>query len=183
MVKASTSCSTCGVPIKRLVKEYKLRAHPSRKQYLVGKFTSGFPGMKAKKGESTSGWEMKQAGENEDELSLKDTTAGGRSFDGKLEGGQKANYMLFVMQGADFLGMLSGDWYTFKPTIKHQTLTLEEAEARMASRSRAAEGSQKWMQRGETIAQLPGGAAPVSDDDENEEGGSESEEEDKETEN
>lgn len=64
---------------------------------------------------------MKHAGENEDELSLKDTTAGGRSFDGKLEGGQKANYMLFVMQGADFLGMLSGDCRTFKPTIKHQT--------------------------------------------------------------
>eukprot|EP00240_Pyramimonas_obovata_P006752 CAMPEP_0118953772 /NCGR_PEP_ID=MMETSP1169-20130426/57155_1 /TAXON_ID=36882 /ORGANISM="Pyramimonas obovata, Strain CCMP722" /LENGTH=175 /DNA_ID=CAMNT_0006901305 /DNA_START=280 /DNA_END=804 /DNA_ORIENTATION=- len=175
MVKASTSCTTCGVPVKRLVMEYKLRAHPSRRHYLVGKFPNGYPGLKGKKTETVSSWELKQTGENEDELCLKDTTASGKAFDGKLEGGQRANYLLFVMQGADFLGMPSGEWYNFKPSIRYQTLSLEEAEARMASRSRAAEGSQKWMQRGETIADLPGGAAPLSDE-ENEGGESEEEE-------
>jgi hypothetical protein len=58
-----------------------------------------------------------------------------------LEGGQTANYLLFVMQGSDFRAVDVGDWYNFKPSIRHKTLSLEEAEARMTSRTRAAEGA------------------------------------------
>lgn len=66
---------------------------------------------------------------------------GKRSFEGVLEGGQTANYMLFVMQGADFFAIPAGEWYNFKPTIQYSTFSLEEAEARMANRARAAEGA------------------------------------------
>jgi hypothetical protein len=67
----------------------------------------------------------------------------GRTFEGALEGGQTANYLLFLMQGSDFRAVDVGDWYNFKPSIRHKTLSLEEAEARMASRTRAAEGARR----------------------------------------
>ena len=78
-------------------------------------------------------------------LVLEDSAQTGpkKAWEGGLEGGQKANYLLFLMQGADFLALPAGEWYNFKPAIKYNTFSLEEAEIRMAKRARAAEGASK----------------------------------------
>jgi len=57
-------------------------------------------------------------------------------LEGNLEGGQNANYVLFVMQGDCMKAIpLTGDWYNFRLKRTYKTLTLEEAEAKMSSKN------------------------------------------------
>eukprot|EP01117_Protostelium_nocturnum_P000034 TRINITY_DN10123_c105_g1_i1.p1 TRINITY_DN10123_c105_g1~~TRINITY_DN10123_c105_g1_i1.p1 ORF type:complete len:440 (-),score=174.32 TRINITY_DN10123_c105_g1_i1:35-1354(-) len=49
-------------------------------------------------------------------------------YDGKLEGGQQANYALFMMEGSEFKVYNVDEWYNFKPKQNHKIMSLEEAE-------------------------------------------------------
>jgi transcription initiation factor TFIIF subunit alpha len=50
------------------------------------------------------------------------------TWTGQLEGGQHANYVLFVFSDDGFKVVPADKWYTFTPKIPYTTLTAEEAE-------------------------------------------------------
>ena len=66
---------------------------------------------------------------------------GKQSHTSMLEGGQAANYYLLMQSpmGTDFLALPSSEWYNFKPAIKYNTLSLDEAQAVMERRRGVAE--------------------------------------------
>eukprot|EP00854_Cymbomonas_tetramitiformis_P003994 gene3995-4963_t len=171
---AKAPCGTCQKPITKLVKEYTLRAHPSRKHYPVGRFYDGWPGFKPRVKGTQDSWQM--VAEEGDgavngvvsayTLSHRDGSEK-RGFRGAREGGQHANYLLFVPHGSEFLAMPAGDWFNFKPEIRHATLSLEEAEDKMAKLRSAVAGSERWMMRGKeaksTAAEGGGSDGEASD--------------------
>ena len=53
---------------------------------------------------------------------------GQNGYVGRLEGGMRSNYVLFVMQGQEFKVIPAQKWYSFTQKIQYQTLSLEEAE-------------------------------------------------------
>lgn len=57
---------------------------------------------------------------------------GQHSFVGKLEGGQKSNYVFFVNQGDEFRIIPVNKWYRFQPKLSYHTLTIEEAETQVS---------------------------------------------------
>lgn len=69
-----------------------------------------------------------------------------RSFVGKLEGGQNSNYVMLVNHGSEFKVIPASKWYKFVPKIQYNTLSLEEAESKMNSRSKKLD-SDRWMMR------------------------------------
>eukprot|EP00850_Spirogloea_muscicola_P010015 SM000057S18445 [mRNA] locus=s57:722808:725846:- [translate_table: standard] len=85
---------------------------------------------------------------------------GQSKFVGTLEGGQRSNYFLLIMQGKDFAALPAGDWYNFHKVIQYKTLTLEEAEERMKDRRKTVDGYQRWMMK------AAGSAAAAGADDE-----------------
>lgn len=79
--------------------------------------------------------------EDEDEIALREQESapwlledfdGQHAFTGRLEGGQHGNYVFFVNQGSEFRVLPISRWYRFNPKLSYQTLTLEEAEERIA---------------------------------------------------
>jgi hypothetical protein len=66
------------VQVKRLVKEYALRAHPGRKRHILGKFAGGSPAFKPKKGRPAGAWELRNAESlaNNNAIMLEDSSAG-----------------------------------------------------------------------------------------------------------
>ncbi|KAK3259834.1 hypothetical protein CYMTET_31188 [Cymbomonas tetramitiformis] len=174
LCQAKAPCGTCQKPITKLVKEYTLRAHPSRKHYPVGRFYDGWPGFKPRVKGTQDSWQM--VAEEGDgavngvvsayTLSHRDGSEK-RGFRGAREGGQHANYLLFVPHGSEFLAMPAGDWFNFKPEIRHATLSLEEAEDKMAKLRSAVAGSERWMMRGKeaksTAAEGGGSDGEASD--------------------
>lgn len=68
-----------------------------------------------------------------------------KSFVGRLEGGQTANYVLLVNQGNNFHVLPVHKWFIFKPKIQYKTLSLEEAEKSMSSRGKFEEN--RWFMR------------------------------------
>eukprot|EP00850_Spirogloea_muscicola_P014487 SM000104S09357 [mRNA] locus=s104:339384:342024:+ [translate_table: standard] len=90
---------------------------------------------------------------------------GQSKFVGTLEGGQRSNYFLLIMQGKDFAALPAGDWYNFHKVIQYKTLTLEEAEERMKDRRKTVDGYQRWMMK------AAGSAATAGADDESLAGG------------
>ena len=64
--------------VKRLVKEYALRAHPGRKSHMLGKFAGGNPALKPKKGQPAGAWELRHADTlaHGNTMALEDITAG-----------------------------------------------------------------------------------------------------------
>ena len=75
---------------------------------------------------------------------LKD--AENRSWTGRLEGGQRSKYVLFVNQGNEFKVIMVDKWYRFQPKIHYQVLNIEEAETKMEEKKSF--GSDRWIMKG-----------------------------------
>eukprot|EP00898_Chlorokybus_atmophyticus_P003756 jgi/Chlat1/4381/Chrsp29S04613 len=160
--------------------DYAIKPHAAVKprQYFMGRFSAGLPGLKAKK---SSKWRMRpdasastQASEAPKMWVLEDDTKT-RVFKGIKEAGQQATYCLFIMQGENFVAIPAGDWYNFRTETNFKVLTLEEAEERMAALGRAAAGYQRlWMSRSQSSS-LPPGAELIKQEGQGD-GGSDKEE-------
>eukprot|EP01114_Cavostelium_apophysatum_P014169 TRINITY_DN3604_c0_g1_i1.p1 TRINITY_DN3604_c0_g1~~TRINITY_DN3604_c0_g1_i1.p1 ORF type:complete len:508 (+),score=194.21 TRINITY_DN3604_c0_g1_i1:173-1525(+) len=62
--------------------------------------------------------------------------AGEHVFEGSLEGGQaESRYAILVLEDSTFKVQLVDTWYNFRAQKHYQTLSLEEAEAHLASKS------------------------------------------------
>lgn len=66
------------------------------------------------------------------------------TFTGLLEGGQHANYVLFMFSDDGFRVIPASKWYKFTPKIAYQTLTIEEAESKLAKTKIEQD---RWMMR------------------------------------
>ena len=73
-----------------------------------------------------------------------------REFVGKLQGGQRSNFVLFVSTRDGFKVIPVQKWYKFTQRRKQKILTLEEAEERMKSKGRKslAAGKDRWTMHG-----------------------------------
>src|SRR6185312_16406030 len=68
---------------------------------------------------------------------------GTNTYIGELEGGQRANYALFLLTDDGFKVVCVDKWYKFKPKIRHRTLTIEEAEEAIAKAAKR--DNDRWM--------------------------------------
>ncbi|KAG0226721.1 hypothetical protein BGW41_004103 [Actinomortierella wolfii] len=66
-------------------------------------------------------------------------------FTGQLEGGQHAQYMLFVFSDDGFKVVPADKWYKFSPKIQYPTLTSEEAEEQYQKYTKQA--NMRWLMR------------------------------------
>ncbi|KAG0264993.1 hypothetical protein DFQ27_000868 [Actinomortierella ambigua] len=67
------------------------------------------------------------------------------TFTGQLEGGQHAQYMLFVFSDDGFKVVPADKWYKFAPKIQYATLTSEEAEEQYQKYTKQA--NMRWLMR------------------------------------
>ncbi|GJJ74418.1 transcription initiation factor TFIIF subunit alpha [Entomortierella parvispora] len=68
------------------------------------------------------------------------------SFTGQLEGGQHANYVLFVFAADGFKVVPADKWYKFSSKLQYATLTAEEAEEQY-QKSQKQNNSIRWLMR------------------------------------
>lgn len=66
------------------------------------------------------------------------------TYGGLLEGGQHANYVLFMFSDDGFKVIPAAKWYKFTPKLTYQTLTIEEAETKLAKTKIEQD---RWMMR------------------------------------
>ncbi|CAI5494858.1 unnamed protein product [Closterium sp. Naga37s-1] len=141
MAEKQATCQQCGAVVDKLVKEFLVRVKPVSRDYFIGKFPQGLPGLK--KGDER-GWTMKREGVSSGKvlseaarakartrpLLLEDDT-GQASYVGHMEGGwQHSAYYLLVMHGKEFVAIPASQWYAFGKQAQYKTLTLEEAEGK-----------------------------------------------------
>uniref|UniRef100_A0A0C9QUD0 Transcription initiation factor IIF subunit alpha n=1 Tax=Wollemia nobilis TaxID=56998 RepID=A0A0C9QUD0_9CONI len=159
MAESKTACSECGVPVTRLIREYNVRAsNITDKNYSIGRFVQGLPTFSKKKG-SEAKWFLHKEGLKGRQLTdalrdkyknkpwILEDEIGQHQFQGQLEGAQHATYYLLMMHGKEFLAIPAGAWYNFNKVAQYKQLTLEEAEEKMKSRRRTADGFQRWMMK------------------------------------
>ncbi|KAF9138468.1 hypothetical protein BGX30_009121 [Mortierella sp. GBA39] len=68
------------------------------------------------------------------------------NWTGQLEGGQGANYVLFVFAEDGFKVVPADKWYKFSPKLQYATLTAEEAEEQF-QKSQKQSNSIRWLMR------------------------------------
>ncbi|KAG0287915.1 hypothetical protein BGZ96_008219 [Linnemannia gamsii] len=68
------------------------------------------------------------------------------NWTGQLEGGQGANYVLFVFAEDGFKVVPADKWYKFSPKLQYATLTAEEAEEQY-QKSQKQSNSIRWLMR------------------------------------
>ncbi|CAI5468015.1 unnamed protein product [Closterium sp. Yama58-4] len=168
MAEKQATCQQCGAVVDKLVKEFLVRVKPVSRDYFIGKFPQGLPGLK--KGDER-GWTMKREGvpagrvlseaarakARTRPLLLEDDT-GQASYVGHMEGGwQHSAYYLLVMHGKEFVAIPASQWYAFTKQAQYKTLTLEEAELCMQSKRRKADGFRRWLTKEESEKLLAGG--------------------------
>ncbi|CAI5490695.1 unnamed protein product [Closterium sp. Naga37s-1] len=139
MAEKQATCQQCGAVVDKLVKEFLVRVKPVSRDYFIGKFPQGLPGLK--KGDER-GWTMKREGVPTGKvlseaarakartrpLLLEDDT-GQASYVGHMEGGwQHSAYYLLVMHGKEFVAIPASQWYAFGMQAQYKTLTLEKVE-------------------------------------------------------
>lgn len=78
------------------------------------------------------------------------------NFTGQLEGGQHANYVLFVFSDDGFKVVPADKWYKFSPKLQYATLTAEEAEEQY-QKSAKASNSNRWLMRSKLKAKTEDG--------------------------
>ncbi|OMJ25357.1 Transcription initiation factor IIF subunit alpha [Smittium culicis] len=71
---------------------------------------------------------------------------GAQNWTGTLEGGQKSNYVLFVLMDDGFKVVPVDKWYKFSSKIKYSTLTLDEAEIEL-KKSQKTEVHDRWLMK------------------------------------
>ncbi|KAJ1937730.1 transcription factor IIF subunit tfg1, partial [Linderina macrospora] len=74
------------------------------------------------------------------------------SWNGTLEGGQKSDYVLFVLMDDGFKVVPVDRWYKFMPKLKYQTLTLDEAEEELKKAAKN-ETQNRWLMKNRTKQQ------------------------------
>eukprot|EP01018_Ginkgo_biloba_P038018 Gb_28673 [translate_table: standard] len=159
MAETKASCSECGVPVTRLIREYNVRASSvGDKNYSIGRFVQGLPTFSKKKN-SEAKWSLHKEGLKGRQLTdalrdkyknkpwILEEEAGQQQYQGQLEGAQHATYYLLMMHGKEFLAIPAGTWYNFHKAAQYKQLTLEEAEEKMKNRRRTADGFQRWMMK------------------------------------
>ena len=110
---------------------YSLRsAGKQRRDFHVVKFRTELPAMRDKHATVEI---AKGVGRTDPPLTL---TVAGKSFDGTREAAgtssaKSSSYMLFRVDAAGKVtAMPAASWFSFKPTIQYDTLTIEEVEER-----------------------------------------------------
>ncbi|KAK5668476.1 transcription factor IIF subunit tfg1 [Batrachochytrium dendrobatidis] len=70
-------------------------------------------------------------------------------YTGNLEGSQGSNYMLFVFVNGGFKVIPATKFYKFMPRVNYRTLTVDEAEEQMKTktRSKVSSHSDRWVMR------------------------------------
>ncbi|KAJ4975928.1 hypothetical protein NE237_001034 [Protea cynaroides] len=159
MAENHAKCSECGVTLKRLIREYNVRAgSASDKNYFIARFVTGVPNFSKKKNADNK-WFLQKEGLQGRQVTdalrekyknkpwlLEDET-GQSQYHGQLEGAQSATYYLLVKQGKEFVALPAGSWYNFNKVAHYKQLTLEEAEEKMKNRRKTADGYQRWMMK------------------------------------
>ncbi|KAF9082565.1 hypothetical protein BGX29_000214 [Mortierella sp. GBA35] len=69
------------------------------------------------------------------------------NWTGQLEGGQGANYVLFVFAEDGFKVVPADKWYKFSPKLQYATLTAEEAEEQYQKSQKQNNSSIRWLMR------------------------------------
>ncbi|KAG0242595.1 hypothetical protein B0O80DRAFT_447678 [Mortierella sp. GBAus27b] len=69
------------------------------------------------------------------------------TWTGQLEGGQHANYVLFVFSTDGFKVVPADKWYKFTPKIQYATLTAEEAEEQYQKAQKQNNSGIRWLMR------------------------------------
>ncbi|KAG0001881.1 hypothetical protein BGZ80_006015 [Entomortierella chlamydospora] len=85
------------------------------------------------------------------------------SWTGQLEGGQHANYVLFVFSDDGFKVVPADKWYTFSPKIPYTTLTSEEAEEQY-QKSQKQNNSIRWLMKSKNKAKAEDGEEGMEED-------------------
>eukprot|EP00252_Welwitschia_mirabilis_P014980 TRINITY_DN33069_c0_g1_i1.p1 TRINITY_DN33069_c0_g1~~TRINITY_DN33069_c0_g1_i1.p1 ORF type:complete len:553 (+),score=197.61 TRINITY_DN33069_c0_g1_i1:239-1897(+) len=159
MAEAKVPCTECGVPISKLIREYNVRScNLADKNYFIGRFAQGLPSFSKKKA-SEAKWTMHKEGLKgrpvtdalRDKFKNKpwtlDEEMSQQQYQGQLEGAQNATYYLLMLHGKEFIAIPAGSWYTFNKVAQYKQLTLEEAEEKMRTRKKNAEGYQRWLMK------------------------------------
>ncbi|KAF9972757.1 hypothetical protein BGZ65_009633, partial [Modicella reniformis] len=79
------------------------------------------------------------------------------NWTGQLEGGQHANYVLFVFAADGFKVVPADKWYKFTPKIQYATLTAEEAEEQYQKAQKQNNSSIRWLMRSKNKAKAEDG--------------------------
>ncbi|KAK3806785.1 MAG: hypothetical protein J3Q66DRAFT_116746 [Benniella sp.] len=82
---------------------------------------------------------------------------GQNNWTGQLEGGQHANYVLFVFSTDGFKVVPADKWYKFTPKIQYATLTAEEAEEQYQKAQKQNNSSIRWLMRSKNKAKTEDG--------------------------
>ncbi|KAF9112672.1 hypothetical protein BGX27_002970 [Mortierella sp. AM989] len=85
------------------------------------------------------------------------------NWTGQLEGGQHANYVLFVFSDDGFKVVPADKWYTFSPKIPYTTLTSEEAEEQY-QKSQKQSNSIRWLMKSKNKAKTEDGEEGAEED-------------------
>ncbi|KAG0247700.1 hypothetical protein BG011_001055 [Mortierella polycephala] len=85
------------------------------------------------------------------------------NWTGQLEGGQGANYVLFVFSDDGFKVVPADKWYKFSPKIQYTTLTAEEAEEQY-QKSQKQSNSIRWLMRSKNKAKTEDGEEGAEED-------------------
>ncbi|KAL2473434.1 Transcription initiation factor IIF subunit alpha [Forsythia ovata] len=178
MAENHSKCYECDTPITCLIREYTVRACSSTdKNFFIGRFATGLPSFSKKKNENK--WSLQKEGlqgrlvtdalrekyKNKPWL-LEDET-GQSQYHGQLEGSQSALYYLLMLQGREFVAIPADCWYNFNKVAQYKQLTLEEAEEKMKSRRKTADGYQRWMMKAANNGAAAFGEVEKFDDREN----------------
>ncbi|ORZ11673.1 hypothetical protein BCR41DRAFT_356735 [Lobosporangium transversale] len=85
------------------------------------------------------------------------------NWTGQLEGGQHANYVLFVFSDDGFKVVPADKWYKFSPKIPYTTLTAEEAEEQY-QKSQKQNNNIRWLMRSKNKTKAEDGEEGVEED-------------------
>ncbi|KAG0303389.1 hypothetical protein BGZ98_006704 [Dissophora globulifera] len=86
------------------------------------------------------------------------------NWTGQLEGGQHANYVLFLFSDDGFKVVPADKWYKFTPKIQYATLTAEEAEEQFQKSQKQNNSSIRWLMRSKNKAKTEDGEEGVEED-------------------
>ncbi|KAG0206718.1 hypothetical protein BGX28_001863 [Mortierella sp. GBA30] len=89
---------------------------------------------------------------------------GQNTWTGQLEGGQQANYYLFVFSDDGFKVVRADKWYKFNPKIQYATLTAEEAEEQYQKAQKQQSSGNRWLMRSKNKRQRENGEEGADED-------------------
>ncbi|GBG84361.1 hypothetical protein CBR_g38333 [Chara braunii] len=125
--------------------EYTVRTSANLKNYFVGNFRQGLPGLSRKTDVKWSMWREGAQGRQLTDAArerykskpwILEDSAKKHQYQGVPES-QHSSYFIFIRRDKDFIALPMASWYNFRPMQTYRMLTLEEAEQQMANRRKA----------------------------------------------